>query len=191
MDRPRVGRKRSEESKMAILAASLELLRERGYGKVTVDAIAERAGVGKQTMYRWWPSKADVVLEALTETARTSILDRDSGDLESDLRAFLTATFRALNGPQALGVVMRGLMAEAQLDPEFAVRFGEYIAWRRAVLSSIVQRAVERGDVAKGTSIEALVDMLFGAMWYRLLLDRPIGPKFAATLADLATRAVR
>jgi len=176
---------------MAILEAALELLRERGYGKVTVDAIAERAGVGKQTMYRWWPSKADVVLEALAETARTSILDRDHGDLESDLRAFLTATFRALNGPHTLGPVMRGLMAEAQLDPKFAVRFGEYIAWRRASLSSILQRAMDRGEVPKGASIEAVVDMLYGAMWYRLLLDRVIGPKFAATLAELATRAVR
>ncbi|WP_394827196.1 TetR/AcrR family transcriptional regulator [Pendulispora albinea] len=190
-ERPKVGRKRSEAARKAILRASLELLRERGYGKVTVDAIAERAGVGKQTMYRWWRSKADVVLEALTEEARVAIVDRDSNDLESDLGAFLKATFRLLNPPRALGPVMSGLMAEAQLDPAFGARFGDYIAWRRKSLGAIFQRAAERNELSADADIELLVDMVFGAMWYRLLLDRPISPKFATSLARTATRAAR
>lgn len=187
--RAKVGRKRSEEAKEAIFVAALELLRKNGYGEVTVDDIASRAGVGKQTMYRWWPSKADVVLDALRQHARARIVDPDSGKLGRDLRAFLEATFLLLEGPRSMGPLMRGLMAEAQLDPAFGARFAEYIGWRRQALGAILRRAAERGEVRAEVEIEVLVDMLFGAMWYRLLTDRKFGKVFAEKLARLAVRA--
>jgi AcrR family transcriptional regulator len=183
------GRKRSEEARRAILDVAVELLRTRGYGNVTVDDIAAQAGVGKQTIYRWWRSKADVVLEALADHASATIPVPDTGGLEGDLTAFLSSTFRALSGPQSLAAVMRGLMAQAQLDEEFADRFRTYIEGRRGVLRSLLVRAVARGELAPDVEVELLVDMLFGAMWYRLLLGHaPLGRRAAAALAALTCR---
>src|SRR4051812_17961042 len=83
------GRPRSEEARRAVLAASAHLVERDGYGTLTMEGIARSAGVSKQTVYRWWPSKAAVVLEALNEGAELLAPDPDTGSLESDLRPFL------------------------------------------------------------------------------------------------------
>jgi AcrR family transcriptional regulator len=185
-ERPRVGRKRSQEARRAILEAALELLHEQGYARLTTDAIARAAGVGKQTIYRWWRSKAAVVLEALTELGRT-IAPSPTGSLERDVAAFLEHTFRLLRGPRGTGAVLRGLMAEAQLDPEFAASFAGFIAARRGALRAVLERHTRAGP----DELDAAVDMLFGAMWYRLLVGHaPLDAAFARALARLAARAL-
>src|SRR3954451_4883221 len=88
------GRPRSETARAAILQAAAAELQERGFAATTVDAIAARAGVGKQTVYRWWPSKPDVVLEAILELAAERVAVPDEGSLHADLLSFLSATFR-------------------------------------------------------------------------------------------------
>ena len=186
--RSRTGRKRSEESRTAILTAALGLLREKSYGEVTSDDIAARAGTSKQTMYRWWQSKADVVLEALTEHART-IEAPELGSLEKDLESFLASSFRLLTGPQGTASVLRGLMAEAQLDAAFAPSFAKFIATRREALATIFRRHV-RG---KKTAVEVAVDMAFGTLWYRLLvghakLDRELAGDMARLFSSAFAR---
>jgi AcrR family transcriptional regulator len=184
--RPPAGRKRSEASRQAILEASLKLLRERGYGSLTTDAIAVSAGVGKQTIYRWWSSKAEVVLEALTDQAR-AIGAPETGGLESDLEAFFDASFRVLRGRSGTGPVLKGLMAEAQLDPAFGSRFATFIEARRSALRALLLRHAKPGVL-----VEGMVDMLFGALWYRLLLGHaPLDSAFARTLGRLAARGLR
>src|SRR5919204_4956149 len=89
----RPGRKRSEESRQAILAAAAELTSEVGYAGLTIEGIAARSGTGKQTVYRWWPSKADVLLEALATRADLDVPVSDQGSYAADLRAFLEASF--------------------------------------------------------------------------------------------------
>lgn len=181
--RSRTGRKRSEASREAILDAALTLLREGGYGALTTDAIAAEAGVGKQTIYRWWSSKADVVLEALSELGRVVPVP-DTGSLAGDLAQFLASTFRLLRGPKGSAPVLKGLMAEAQVNPEFAPRFAAFIQSRREVLASIVRRG---GEAAPREAVEALVDMLYGAMWYRLLVGHArLDGRAADELAELA-----
>lgn len=162
----------------------LGLLRERSYAQVTADEIAERAGTSKQTMYRWWQSKADVVLEALAEHART-IEAPELGSLEKDLDVFLAASFRLLNGPQGTASVLRGLMAEAQLDPDFAPRFARFIDARREMLTTIFRRHV-RG---KKNAVEAAVDMAYGTLWYRLLIGHAkLDRELASDLARLISK---
>src|SRR2546423_9642127 len=135
------GRPRSETSQQAILTAALELVAETGYAGLTIEGIASRAGVGKQTIYRWWPSKADVLLEASAVKADLHVPVVDHGSYRADLRAFLQASYRLANQPQ-LGDLLRAMMAEAQIDPEFGNRFRiAFLERRREAFAVITNRA--------------------------------------------------
>src|SRR4051794_33051020 len=182
------GRPRSVEARDAILAAALAELRERGYAAITIEGIAARAGVGKQTIYRWWPSKADVVLEAARVAASARIGVPDRGSLGADLRAFLSATFRQRDQQP----VVVGLMAQALLDAEFAGKFREqFLFGRRAALRSVFERARGRGELPDAVDVELLLDVVFGVLWYRLLIGHaPLTPRAARELAGLVERAV-
>jgi len=185
----RPGRPRSEESRGAVLAAAMEGLREHGFAALTVEGIAARAGVGKQTIYRWWPSKADVVLDALLDRVEERIPVPDEGSLSADLAAFLTATFRESHHRP----VLVGLMAQALLDPVFARAFRErFLFSRRAVLRELLDRAVARGEIAEGVDPELLVDTVYGVLWYRMMLDHaPLDEEAGRQLAELVVRAAR
>jgi AcrR family transcriptional regulator len=164
-------------------------LREHGYAALTMEGIAAHAGVGKQTIYRWWPSKAEVVLEAAREAAAGLIAVPDSGSLDKELRAFLTMTFRQRDQQP----VVVGLMAQALLDAEFADKFREqFILDRRAALRTVFQRAQDRGELASAVPVELLLDLVFGVLWYRMLVGHaPLTPAAARQLADAALRLVR
>ena len=180
------GRKRSEASRQAILDASLALVRKHGYSKLTANALASEAGVGKQTIYRWWSSLGEVVLEALTAYART-VEAPETGTLQGDLEAFLSATFRLVMGPNGTAVILKGLMAAAQLDQELAVKFALFNQGRRQVLRAVLLRHATRPQRA---DVDATVDMLFGSLWSRLLLGHaPIDLRFARTLSRLTAAA--
>jgi AcrR family transcriptional regulator len=179
-EKRRPGRPRSELSRTAILDVAYWQVMERGYDKVTADSIAKAAGAGKQTLYRWWPSKAAVILDALAEKGRTRI-DRPqeaairSGDLPGFLRALIPAI-------AAAGPALRHLMAEAQFDPKLRLLFRErLIEPRREPLRQVL--SVRVADAHKR---EALVAAIFGAIWYRLLLDEPLDEALAVELAALA-----
>ena len=111
------GRPRSEASRRAILSAVLDLIAD-GYAAVTMDAIATRAGVGKQTIYRWWPTKADVLLEAVATKADLNVPVSDHGSYAADLEAFLTASY-AMGRQAQITDLLRALMADAQIDRAF------------------------------------------------------------------------
>ena len=173
--RGQAGRTRSEESRLAILAAAIDLVGEVGFGGLTIEGIAGRAGTGKQTVYRWWPSKADVLLDALATQADLHIPIPDEGSYAADVQAFLTATF-ALGRDQRVAQVLRVLMAQAQIDAEFGERFrAGFLRRRRAALAVIVDRARERGDLPANPPPDLIADIVFGVIWYRVLAaHRPI-----------------
>lgn len=182
----RRGPKRSEQSRMAILTAAFELTRDDGYRSLTIEGIAARAGVGKQTVYRWWPTKADVLLEALAVKAELRVSVADRGSYRAELEEFLHDSFALLAFP-GVTQALRSLMAEAQLDPEFATRFRDgFLDRRRAALAEIFQRAHARCDTPAGVSDELIADLVFGTIWYRMLAtDRPLGEADVAPLRDL------
>jgi AcrR family transcriptional regulator len=166
------GRPRSEEARQAILVAALEIAAERGYAALTIEGIAARAGVGKQTIYRWWPTKADVLLEAGAAKADLRVPTGDRGSYAADLRAFLTASYKMAND-RALADLLRALMAEAQLDQAFGERFRvAFLQRRRDALMVIVDRARERGDLPPHPSPAVVLDIVFGVIWYRVLATR-------------------
>ena len=186
MAKARTGRPRSEKAREAVLGATDRLLREHGPGGLTVEGIAARAGVGKPTIYRWWPTLADIVLEALLDRAEAEIPVPADADLEAGLRRFLRRSVDTLSGDVADH--LRFLMAQAQGDEGFRTRFREnFVAQRRSALISVFLRATERGQTRPGLDPEIPVDLVFGAMWYRLLTGHaPLDRAFADQLADAA-----
>ena len=182
---PRVGRPRSHASHAAILAAALKLLHARGYRAVTIEGIASEAAVGKQTIYRWWRSKAEVILEAFTRHTAERIAVPDSGRLQTDLETFLGKAFDSLT--HEAGEVVRGLMSEALIDPHFAESMRAiFIASRRNALRDILSRGIQRGELHSEVDIELIIDLIYGAMWYRLLnRHAPLNHRFARQLSAL------
>jgi AcrR family transcriptional regulator len=180
---PTMGRPRSEDADAAILQAAVKLLDERGYHAMTVDDIASVAGVGKQTIYRRWQSKAAVVLEALTARTAAEVATPDTGSVQEDVRTLLRSAFRVLRVGRQKVVVT--LMAEAQLNDDFAEAFRErFIARRRKALTDLIVRGIQRGEMEPGTDAEFVADMIYGPMWYRLLnRHAPIDDQFADQLS--------
>lgn len=185
----RPGRRRSEGSRDAILQAASELVVEQGYAAVSIEKIAQRAGAGKQTIYRWWPSKGDVLMEALARKADVHIPLPDEGSWAADLRRMLHDSFVLAQSPQ-LGELLRALMVEAQLDPAFGARFRtDFLHRRRAALATLVERARRRGDLPEGLTAGFAADVVFGVLWYRLLavpqpFDRRLTNQLVALLTD-------
>ena len=179
------GRKRSEESRLAILAAAFGLAVEVGYANMTVEGIAARSGAGKQTIYRWWPSKADVVLDALATKSDLVVPIPDTGDFREDLRRFLVSSFTAARRPE-FATLLRALMAQAQLDADFGSRFRTgFLNRRRDALRVILDRA----ELPTGMSAETVADVVFGVIWYRLLAtDRPLDEELADELTTILGR---
>ncbi len=162
----RPGRPRNASADDAITDAVIELLTEVGFRGLTIDAVAQRAHVGKATIYRRWPGKEQLVLDALT-AGRLPLPEPDTGNLSDDLLAYYLplADSEAQQGAVRL---MPALAAEAAVDPEIATRLQAYVSDRRAPVASILQRAQERGEVSDNVDIELVVDLLTGAIMYRL-----------------------
>jgi AcrR family transcriptional regulator len=185
-----VARPRSESIRSAILEAALELLETDGYGRLTMQGIAKRARVSKQTIYRWWPSPAAVLMEALNERAAALVPDRDLGSFEPNLRAFIRRTVAALRG--GLAPLVASLMAEAQRDAEFAATFGEqFLARRRDALHALFTQAQARGEIGPDGNSRFIVEIAFGTIWYRVLAKHaPLNRQFADQLTkELLTLA--
>jgi AcrR family transcriptional regulator len=183
------GRPRSETSRQAILMAALELAADTGYAGLTIEGIAARAGVGKQTIYRWWPSKADVLLEALPAIADMQVPVRDHGSYRADLRAFLQASYELSDRYPQIPGLLRALMAEAQLNREFGARFrSSFLDRRREALAVITNRARERGDLPDRPAPGTVSDIVFGIIWYRVLAThQPLGADLVDDLTSILT----
>jgi len=187
----RPGRKRSEDSRTAILSAAYDLFAESGYAAMTTRDIAARAGCGRQTIFRWWPSKADVLLEALTLKADTHVSIADHGSLATELRRFLTDSFALSRRPHVANLLCT-LMAEAQTDADFGTRFhGAFLARRRDALRTVLNRAADRDELPGHLRVETMLDIVFGVIWYRMLatrepLDDTLIGELTAVLTDSA-----
>jgi AcrR family transcriptional regulator len=163
----RPGRPRSERARQAILAAALTLAAEEGPAGLRMEAIAKRAQVSKETLYRWWHSKTDVVLDALAERGQATIPLPDTGTLREDLRAFLRATVDSAT-PATVRVLYH-LAAAAASDETLADQIRDrFLATRRADLGQILNRAAARGEITREYAAVA-VDLVYGTLWYRLI----------------------
>jgi AcrR family transcriptional regulator len=188
-----VSRPRCPERHARILDATNALLETTGsVSELEIEAIAARARVGKQTIYKWWGNKRALVMEAALATVQGYVFAADTGDLRRDLVAFLKRSARLLR-ETSTGRTLSLLMAEAQVDVEFARVFRErFLEVRRQTLLDVLERAIERGQLREDTDLETFVDVVFGAFWYRLLTRRaPLNDRFAQAVVDLVLPTVR
>jgi len=172
------GRPRCEQTRANILAATFALLDEGGPGAATMDAIAQRAGVSKATVYRWWPSRGWVILESLVELMERESAFVDTGSLATDLRAQVRALARILR--TSSGSSIAAIIAEMQTDPEIGQAFREaFLARRRRSAKAMLARAEARGELRPGLDPELVLDLLYAPLYLRLLLKhQPIDEAF-------------
>lgn len=186
------GRPRSESCHAKILDATVQMMEEDLYDGLTIEGVAERAGVSKQTIYKWWPTKSRLAMEACLSRSQRDIVDPDTGSAEDDLREFLTRTCRAL-GNGRWGFAVASVIGAAQANSEVAREFREgFIEKRRSVGARLLERGVERGEVRKNLDVPLTLDLMYGPIWYRLLLrNAPLDAAFARGIVNKLWPAIR
>ena len=174
----RAPHRRDENARVAVLHAADDLLVERGFGGVTIEGIAARAGVAKQTIYRWWPSKVDILLDTLIDDASSQLAVPDTGPAVEGARRYLGALARFVTEEPA-GKVLLALIGEAQHDPEMARTFHQrYLDPRREGEREMLRRGITSGELPAGLDVDAALDALCGPVVYRGLTGAPIPSSF-------------
>jgi AcrR family transcriptional regulator len=188
----RRGRPRSEETRLAILHATSELLLERGLHAVAVEEVVARAGASKATIYRWWPSKELLALDAVyAEWDATRHGECDTGSLRGDLLELIRPWVRLLRR-RPFGRVIAAFLAEAQHDPKFAAIYRDrFLEPRRQQARKIFARAVGRGEIPASTDLEVAVDLLYGPLYHRLLHGHAdLDDRFAELVIDCVLASI-
>jgi len=185
----RAPHRRDENARLAVLHAADDLLVERGFGGVTIEGIAARAGVAKQTIYRWWPSKVDILLDTLIDDAGRGLAVPDSGSAIESTRRYLRSLARFLTREPA-GKVLLALIGEAQHDEATARAFRErYLDPQRRSERAMLQRGIASGELPAGLDTDAALDALCGPVLYRALTGVPIPRTFIdGLIADILER---
>ena len=181
----RGGRRRSEVTHQAILSATREILVEVGVRGLTVEGVAARAGVAKTTVYRRWKSKDELALAVLIDMVEQFVAVPDLDDTMAEFTAFVSGAVRIL-GTTLMGRVMQGLVSDFAANPELAEAFQtRVVTVRQKEVRRMVAVAVERGDMRADTDPELLHELLFGPVYYRLLLSgRPLEPEHAVRIVQ-------
>lgn len=162
------GRQRSIEAEVAILKATLYLLERKPLRKVTADAIAKRAGVSKATIYKWWPNKSLVALDAYLAGMTERVIMPDTGSAVVDFTEQLQSVMAFYKAP--LGRLFGQFIAEGQSDPGFLALFRERFLYARRDSARIMwRRGVDRGEIREDIDSEIVLDLIYGPMMFRLM----------------------
>jgi AcrR family transcriptional regulator len=188
--RPRPGRPRSERTRLAVLRATSELMHEVGVRVMTTEQIAGRSGASKATIYKWWPSKYAVAVDALLSEMLLESDDPDTGCAREDFRITLRGLIHFYTSPS--GRVFAQLVGEAQSDPVLAAELRDrLVGSRRRLVRAIWDRGVARGQLRPDVDPEAAIDLVFGPAMYRLVAGHaPLDDAAADAIVDAAIRGL-
>jgi AcrR family transcriptional regulator len=184
------GRPRSKRTEKAILKAANDLLTTSGLADMTMEGVADLAGVGKASIYRRWPSKGALAFDAVVDSILATQPTPDTGTLEGDLLYTARNWVRSANNRRG-GRTVAGLIAEVQSDPDLAdVWRDRFVSRVRRERRPIVDRAVARGEIPAGTDPELIMDMLYGPLYHRYLNRHlPLNDTFAKGVAHVVAAA--
>jgi AcrR family transcriptional regulator len=184
------GRPRDARHDEAILAATLEILQEHGYGGLTIEGVAGRAAVGRPTIYRRWDSKPALVVAALIQSARLAMPEPDTGSLRRDLVAVQRHQVELMSAADNRRVTA-GLVADLATDPELAeIYVSEYLAPRRATVWHVLQRGIDRGELDPDADLAFVYDLLVGPLFMRAVVwGQPLPPDAAEQTAEVIMAA--
>ena len=192
---PRVGQQRpggrAARVRADVLRSAAELLDEVGYDKMSVEDVATRAGVHKTTVYRRWPTKPELVADAVGEHSAQAVPIPDTGTFAADLQA-LARQVAANIGTEGGGRRSRSIAAAASISDELSASMHAFWAHRLAESGRIVERAIERGELPAGTDSNLIIETLVGPLWLRLLqtgepITKDLADRVAKLVADGAT----
>jgi len=180
----RPGRPRSDRARRDICDAFREILVADGFDKVRMEHVAARAGVGKATIYRHWPSKQALAHEVLLELANPHLAVPDVGDTRRELLATVVAPMRALT-ETAFGPVIRALLSEIARDPELGDPFrASVVQARRDEVGRVIARGIRRGDLRPDVDPDVATEMLVGPVYFRLMFGGQLDAEFAERIVD-------
>jgi AcrR family transcriptional regulator len=183
------GRPRDVVCRKRILRSALELLETASFGEITTEAIAERAAASKATIYRWWPNKDSVLLEALREAVAQELPFPETGDLSQDVRGQLRNFVKLVTGRR--GRIFKAFIAAAQSDPEVAEIFAT--VWRnpRRATAKLVLERHRGGQLRADVDLDVVLDALYGPIYYRLLASHgPLSERYADSISDVVLRGI-
>jgi AcrR family transcriptional regulator len=189
--RPHAGRPRSERIRLAVLEAAADLLTEGGLRSATIESIAARASVSKVTIYKWWPTRGAVAVDAYFHRYCQTTDFEDTGDVARDLITQIRSvidTFRS-----RAGAVMAELIGRAQSDANLAEMLRvHWLAPRRVATTAVLQRAIDRGQLRPDIDIPALMDQLYAPLYFRLIMQHePLEDVLAETLVTTVLTGAR
>jgi AcrR family transcriptional regulator len=186
----RPGRPRDASRDQAILAATLEILTEKGYAGLTIDGVAIHANVGRPTIYRRWPSKPALVVAAMVESGRLAMPVVDTGSLRRDLVAMQRRQVDLMNSPAGRRVTA-GLIADLAADPQLAETYvSQYMSPRRALVQQALQRGIDRGELKADADFAFIYDLLVGPLFMRAMVwGEQLEPDAAEATVDVILAA--
>lgn len=182
----RVGRPRSEESKAAILEATWQLLQSIPLKRLSIEAISREAGVGKTTIYRWWPSKTAVAVDAFLAQIEAVLPFPETKTVAESLVLQVQQVVKAFQGD--VGRIVAGIVAEGQDDPEALTSFCDrFLNPRREVARQVIQKGIDSGELDSALDLDVAMDILYGPIYYRLLLQHlPLDEEFGIAMSQRA-----
>lgn len=187
----RRGRPRSAQADEAILDAAIDLFAACGFDGLTVEGVAARAGVGKTTVYRRYPSKVDLVMDAAECLAAQRAAVPDTRNARDDLLALANGLVTFLT-TTAAGRMIPALVADRRRNADLAAAHARFVAERRERYKRVVQRAIERGELRSDVDVELVVDVLVAPIFYRYLISgAPLDDAFTEALVDAVLSAFR
>src|SRR6201990_3428002 len=189
-DRARRGRPRSDRSRTAVLRVTSQLINEVGLRAMTTDEIARRSGVSKATIYKWWPNKYAVAVEAFLSEMAVESADPDTGSAREDFRLALRGLIHFYTGEY--GRAYAQLVGEAQFDPKIGAELRDHLVGpRRELVRAIWDRGVARGELRADVDPEVAIDLIFGPAMYRLVAGHaPLDDSAADAVVDAAIRGL-
>jgi AcrR family transcriptional regulator len=184
----------STRAHSAVLKAAADLLGSKGgHASVTIEKIAARAKVAKTTVYRWWPSKIAIFMAVFEQLATKRLIGfADTGSLQGDLREVFRGLLRLFRTTSA-GEAVAGMITEAQTNAAAAPIFREeFVARGRVLTRQALERGKKRGEVPEDLDADLVIDVISGAVWYRLLLGHaPLDDAYADGIVDIVVSGIR